>query len=219
MCAAAVLATAQDGHTWEVTGGYDFARVGLAGLQAQTNTFAQNNGIPTANTGSYFDSNGFTFGLQENVNNWFSGLFSFYGSYPSSSVNITQQLVSAGFVQSGSSTYTAKGNAQLYTFMFGPQFTLRKSSHVQPFVRVMGGGAYGVTKVNVDQNGAKLTSDLMASDGTFALGGGVGFDIRVTRNVYFRAAGDYIQSSLFNDTQRNLHVSAGITYRFENKEE
>ncbi len=203
---------------WEVFGGFDYTRVDLGSLQAQANLFTQANGLPPLNAGNQYAS-GFSAGLQENLNSWFGGVFNFYSSYPRTSLNITPQLVSAGLVPANSPTYTAKDSAHLYTYLFGPQFTLRWNPYVQPFVRVMVGGAQAITKINVVQNGVKLfASDLKGNDDAFAVSGGGGIDFRLTAHVYLRAAEDFVQTSLFN-SKNDLHLSIGITYRVGSKQQ
>ena len=94
---------------------------------------------------------------------------------------------------------------QLLTFMAGPQFTYRKSSVIQPFVRALIGGArYNVTNVTHDTN--------------LAFGGGGGVDIRMSRSLYFRVNADFLRTALFSDVQKFAQGSAGIVYRIGSTE-
>jgi opacity protein-like surface antigen len=219
LCAATGLAVAQESPQWEVSGGYQYTRVDVASVPAQANLFTESAGIPNLNIPSSVNASGFNFGVQENLNSWFGGIFQFSGSYPTLNLNITPQLLASGVQTSvPNATYIAQSKGQLYTFMFGPQFTLRKNPYIQPFVRVMLGGARDSLKLNVAENGAKLlASDLQTDDTGLALGGGAGVDIRITNRVYFRAAGDVVRTTLFNDTEKNVCISAGITYRIGSK--
>lgn len=94
-----------------------------------------------------------------------------------------------------------------YTFMGGPQFTLRHSSTFQPFVRALVGGAFSrnsLNKVKVEDEG-------------FAFGGGAGTDINFSRMLGLRVAVDYIGTKLFDDTQNNIRGTASLVFRWGSK--
>ena len=148
------LAIAQNSPAGEVLGGYQFTRL--------FHPFDEN-------------LNGFSAGLQQNVNSWFGGEFDL-----------------------GASFHT---NEKFFTFMFGPQFTYRKSSSLQPFVRVQIGGARD--SITNGQNDTNL-----------ALGGGGGVDVRMSRKLYFRGKADFVETFLFNQHQRYIQATIGIGYRF-----
>jgi hypothetical protein len=215
LCILTGIAAAQETPGWEVSGGYQYTRLDLASLPAQVNLYTESAGLPKLDLGSAKNASGFNFGVQENLNNWFGGVFVFSGSYPAMDLNITQQLRASGIAPIvPDATDIFKANAQVYNFLFGPQFTLRRNPRVQPFVRVLIGGTRANAKANVWENGAKtLAADMQASDTGLALGGGGGVDIRMASHLYFRLAGDFVRTSLFNDTEKNLALSAGITYR------
>ena len=217
LCAWAGFAAAQEGSPWEVSAGYQYTRVDLAGLQTQANLFTNSNGLPNVNVGNHVNTNGFNIGIQENLNSWFSGIFTLSGSYPTLALDVTPQLKTLGFLPPDwTAKYVAKASGQLYTFMFGPQFTLRRSAFVQPFVRPLVGGAYATATINASVNGTNLAAtDLTPSEGGFALGGGAGFDSRVSSHVYLRTAVDYVKTTLFNATENNLMFSLGIAYRVD----
>ena len=218
LCGMAGLALAQDASQWEVSGGYQLTRVDLASLPARVNLLTQSAQIPSLNVPSKLNSIGFDASLQENLNRWFGGVFDFSAAYPSLTRNVTPQALA---ILPGASvlptltnaSYTGIAKGQLYNFLFGPQFTLRRSSRIQPFVRVLVGGSHGRTDANVVYNGVKLYQTL-ANDTSVAFGGGGGVDIKVTDRVYFRAAADLIRTSLFNDTEENVRATAAISYRF-----
>jgi opacity protein-like surface antigen len=214
LCAVSGLAMAQEAfRDWEVSGGYQYMRADLASLPAQMNLLTESTGIPNFNIPPKLNANGFNASLQENMNSWFGGVFDFSAAFPSLTMNVTPQVLAAGIVPTvTNAAFTAIGKAQLYTFLFGPQFTLRRSSHVEPFVRVMVGGAHGRVDTSLIENGAKLL-DTVTGDTSVAFSGGGGVDIRITDRVYFRIAADLVRTELFNDTQENIRATAAITYR------
>jgi hypothetical protein len=132
---------------------------------------------------AHFDggkTNGYAVGLQRNVNRWLGGVFEFGDSFNDV----------AGLQQ------------RFTTFMVGPQFTYRTGGRLQPFVRVLVGGAYG------------KASATGPSDTGAALGGGGGFDVRIKRNLYVRANADFLHASLFHDDTRYIQPGVGIVYYF-----
>jgi hypothetical protein len=128
-------------------------------------------------------ANGFSTAVQENKNSWFGGVFDLGASFQTN-----------GPVRQ-----------QLFTFMFGPQVTYRKSSSLQPFARaVIGGARYSIT------NGA--------NDTNLAFGGGVGVDVHMTSKVYFRVNADFVRTAFFGQVQKYAQTGAGIVYRIGSTE-
>jgi outer membrane protein OmpA-like peptidoglycan-associated protein len=86
----------------------------------------------------------------------------------------------------GTGCLTTSGN--FFTYLFGPQFTLRKSSRVQPFAHVLFGGAYSNVYGNITQAGTISLGPTTADFGkhAFALAVGGGLDVKVSRNVAIR---------------------------------
>jgi opacity protein-like surface antigen len=191
VCAASTFAAAQEAPQWELSGGYQSTR---------------DFGLPMFSNLSHLHSSGFNFGLQENLNGWFGGVFNFSASYPMQNTDFPL----------AAPIYTTESKGQLYTFMVGPQFTLRKNPYVQPFVRVLIGGGRDHLKSDIREiGGAILPSSAVQADETgLALGGGAGVDVRLTHRVYARLSGEWVRTALFNDVQNNVFWSAGITYRF-----
>jgi hypothetical protein len=214
------LATAQEElPVWEVSGGYQYMHTDLASLPAQMNLLTESAGIPNLNLPSGQNANGFNASLQENLNSWFGGVFDFSAAFPNLSMNVTPQVLAAGVTVNPrvpNPTFTALAKEQLYTFLFGPQFTLRRSPYIQPFVRVMAGGAHAGVDTSLALNGAKL-DDTHTSDAGVAFSGGGGVDVRVTDRVHFRVAADLIRTGFFKDTQENVRATATLTYRVGNR--
>lgn len=133
--------------------------------------------------------NGFDISVQQNSASWWGGIVDVGGSY---------QLNTNGGVL-----------PYFYTFAAGPQFAYRKSERLQPFTRVMFGGA----RSNV-QPGLIVGPASNASSTAFAMLGGGGIDYVWKDFLAFRATGDYIRSYLFESTQNNFRVSVGVNFRF-----
>jgi len=124
---------------------------------------------------------------------------------------------------------TTSGN--FFTYMFGPQFTIRKNPKLQPFVHVLFGGAYSNVYGNLEQKGTVSTGPTTADFGkhAFALAAGGGLDLKVSKNVairlgqfdYFmtRFSGRWIDTSgtgsageLEISNQSNFRYLAGVNF-------
>lgn len=101
----------------------------------------------------------------------------------------------------------------MYTYMFGPRMTLRRSSRVEPFAQVLlGGGRLNASASGVDagENGFAM-----------AAGGGVDvpfrrrFAIRVVQAEYLMTRFDRVDGS--SATQNDVRISAGLVLRFGSK--
>lgn len=113
----------------------------------------------------------------------------------------------------GISTKT-RTKLRFYTFTGGPQFTLRRSSKVQPFVRVLIGGAWESFSANVLLNNVPQFAEVKEKDSGFAYGGGGGADFFFSRKIGLRVAVDILRTPFSDDTQNNVRGTAGIVFRF-----
>lgn len=147
--------------------------------------------------GNSADMHGFDVSLQENSARWWGGIIDVSGSFQNASTSAQNQNVSSNTKPS------------FYTFAAGPQFTYRKSSRLQPFGRLMFGGAH--TNLQPSTSTAATTST------AFALIGGGGVDYVLKDYIAFRVTGDYVRSYLFSDTQNNIRVSVGVNFRIGQK--
>jgi opacity protein-like surface antigen len=127
--------------------------------------------------------NGWNFSLNENLNSWFGGKADFSG-----------HLAQPGGV-----------NVNAYLFLFGPQFSYRRSKSVTPFAHVLLGGIRASEGyVGISQAATK-----------FAAAFGGGFDLRVHQNVAIRVVqAEYFITPFFNQRQDNVRVSGGLVLRF-----
>ncbi len=95
----------------------------------------------------------------------------------------------------GLTLLTRSGN--MFTYMFGPQVTIRKSSRVQPFGHLLLGGAYSNYYANVQRQGTVTTGPAFVDAGkqAFALAFGGGIDVKVHKNVAIRVGQfDYLMT-------------------------
>lgn len=207
-----LLGFAQDQPRWEFFGGYSYGRPDIHEAQNALNQATNAAGLAPLNLGNHLNSNGWELTLQENPANWFGLVFDIGGLYNKKDVNLAPDLS----LPPGT-TEVIRLKPSLYTFTGGPQFTYRKSSHFQPFGRVLLGLAYGRASANVLTNGLPiLTSDITQSQNAFDFTAGGGLDYHFQNHVAFRTSADYIRTYFASLTQNNLRVSVGLTYRWTN---
>jgi opacity protein-like surface antigen len=85
--------------------------------------------------------------------------------------------------------------ANLYTFMGGPRFFVKRG-RVVPFAQFLAGAAHLRAKATVPIQGVPSVTE---SDTQFAFQPGAGLTVLLTRNVGVRAAVDY-RRIIFNET-------------------
>jgi opacity protein-like surface antigen len=99
------------------------------------------------------------------------------------------------------------GNADLYTYMFGPKLAYR-TGKITPFVQALFGGAH----LSAGGFGGSASANAFA----MALGGGV--DWNATPHIGIRVIQAEYLMTKFNDgannRQNNARVSAGVVFRF-----
>ncbi len=94
-----------------------------------------------------------------------------------------------------------------HTFLFGPQFSLRRS-RVVPFTHVLLGTA------RIKAEATELGRIFTFSDTTFGLAVGGGLDIGLNQHIALRAfQADYLRTRLFNETQHTARLSFGLVIR------
>lgn len=192
----------------EVYGGYQYMRLDAGAVQDAVNLFALQQEIAPLNFGRHQNLNGWSFGVQENLNSWFGVVVDVGGAY------LTKKTVLA---QSPGLSEVLRTRLRNYTFMGGPQFTLRHSSTFQPFVRALVGGAFSRNSLNILLNNVPQSSEVKVEDEGFAFGGGAGTDINFSRMLGLRVAVDYIGTKLFDDTQNNIRGTASLVFRWGSK--
>ena len=101
-----------------------------------------------------------------------------------------------------------------FSYLFGPRFSLRKSSRFTPYVQALVGGARVSTSL-VDAN----TGNPIVQNG-FAAAFGGGLDVRVTNHIAVKPFQiEYLMTQVpniwsANNTQNNIRYSAGLVFRF-----
>ena len=102
--------------------------------------------------------------------------------------------------------------SRLFSYLFGPRFTLRKSDRWQPFGEVLLGGAHATGTFEPSFSGGS------GSFNSFSLVAGGGLDIHIMRHIDIRAIdADYYLTRFpngVNGRQNNLRISAGVVFRF-----
>jgi outer membrane immunogenic protein len=100
----------------------------------------------------------------------------------------------------------------LYSYLFGPRYTLRKSDRWLPFGQVLLGGAHASGTYEPSLSGGS------GSYNSFSLVVGGGLDVDVTQHIGIRAIEtDYYLTRFpngVNGRQNNLRISAGLVFRF-----
>jgi hypothetical protein len=162
--------------------------------------------------------NGWNVSLQENKASWWGGVVDFSGSYGTKNIDLSQVAQALGLVPAGTKV-NATFKPTLYTFAGGPQFTYRKRKNIQPFARIMFGGGYSnLAPDNVTKVTLQIVAPTFSTNSTaFALIGGGGVDYVWKDYVAFRAVGDYVRTSLFNESQNNFRISFGVNFRIGQK--
>lgn len=201
-------AVAQNTPRWELYGGYQYTRLDTATAQNELNTFTQQLGVPPVSLGSKINLQGWNASLQESTNSWFGGVVDFSGNY------VTKDNLAAQFP---GFTNTLRTRIRFYTFTAGPQLTLRRSSRLQPFARVLVGGAYEKVEFTELVNGAPAAPATRGTDVGFAMGGGGGVDFTVLPRVALRLGGDVLRSYLGGQTEDNFRASIGLAFRIASR--
>lgn len=100
----------------------------------------------------------------------------------------------------------------LFSYLFGPRYTLQASDRWQPFGQVLLGGAHASGTFEPSVSGGA------GSYNSFALVAGGGLDVNVARHIGIRAIeADYYLTHFpngVNGRQNNLRISAGVVFRF-----
>jgi hypothetical protein len=208
LCFTCVLSAAQSNFDEvKIYGGYQYTRFDTHALQDAFNLqHALDPTFPLLNFGSHQSLHGWNFGGEEDtLAKWFGVVIDVSGTYGTNNVNLSSIA--------GIST-KLRTKLRFYTFTCGPQFTLRSSSKVQPFVRALLGGAWESFSVNGLENNVPQFAEVKTKDSGFAYGGGGGVDFFFSRKIGLRIAADVIRTPFFDDTQNNMRGTAALLFRF-----
>lgn len=199
--------TAAQGYPLQVYGGVQWASVDTHQVQDVFNLFhVENPTTPLINFGGHQNLTGWAFGGQGDANSWFGFVIDASGNYRTKKID---------FGTVGGVDFVGRSTLRAYSFMGGPQFTLRRIPRVAPFARVLVGGVWYSDSKNLLENNVPQFAEQKESDSSFALGGGVGLDVSITRRVGLRLSSDYIRSYCFSDTQNNFRAMAGLVFKLQ----
>jgi hypothetical protein len=99
-------------------------------------------------------------------------------------------------------------------FLFGPQYSLRKSSRIQPFAHAL----FGFARVKLESDA--ISGDLTDNGFAFALGGGVDIKALSSRLSLRLVQADYVRTKLDflgvgdSNSSNNVRISTGMVIRF-----
>ncbi len=118
-----------------------------------------------------------------------------------------------------------KGDANLFTYLFGPQIKVRAHKY-QPYVHFLFGGAHSTVYANAETACANICNPIAPTTGTghpsqnaFAMAIGGGLDIPLNRRIALRVGQfDFLMTRFANrwdtDNQHNFRYSAGFVFNF-----
>ena len=194
-----VAADSQEFPKAEVFGGYSYANFSsVRGGQGRTNL------------------NGWNGSLAVNLNPWFGLVSDFGGHYGSWTTPIIPLPLLC--VPAGCSSAKISESDKYHTFLFGPQFSLRKDK-ATPFVHVLFGGARsnrsGTETIQLIPPGPPtIPIPFSFSNTNFSFAGGGGVDYKFTDSLSWRIQADYLQVGIPNRTLNNVRVSTGVVFHF-----
>jgi Outer membrane protein beta-barrel domain len=161
-----------------------------------------NSDIPFNNPIQFFPNgrtslNGWNGSLEVKLLPWIQGVADFGGHYGTQSITLTCEVIqNCGFTR-------VNANANLHTYMFGPQAAITIGK-ITPYAHALFGWAHT----------SAHTSGLSAMDSAFSTAIGGGLDYRLIRGLGWRVQGDYLQTRFFNGTQANFRFSTGLALHF-----
>ena len=98
-------------------------------------------------------------------------------------------------------------NTNLHTYLFGPRVAVSVAK-VTPFAQAL----FGLAHQSIAGNGVITNAE--QKDSAFALDLGGGIDFSLISKLGFRIGADYLRTTLFNQTQNDPRLTAGIVLRF-----
>jgi outer membrane protein OmpA-like peptidoglycan-associated protein len=152
--------------------------------------------------------NGGSTSLALNLNRYL-GIVGDFGGFNDTEINLRGATPSRVVDSSGT----------VYTYLFGPRLSFRKSDRITPFVQVLFGGIHASeVKLSGCTDGA---CTLLPAEDTFALTAGGGLDIKVRRHFAIRIIqAEYLMTKFedrttgSNASQNDIRLSSGIVFRF-----
>ncbi len=212
------LALAQDFPKYELFGGYSYMRSDLGNSTSWMGSYYNSDSVPGASNGHGFEAS-FTY----NLNKWFGIKGDFSTHFTTMNLDAKDSYTYSypdNYYYGYSQTYVRKGTAEMrqYTYLFGPEFSLRKYERFRPFAHfLVGFQTVDVHKLNVTEDrlweeqysdGTNYYSDHETYNTTgtvkgtsFAMTFGGGVDIKLSKSISLRVPQvDYIIPTLQNLT-------------------
>ncbi|HEY0306767.1 MAG TPA: hypothetical protein VGB94_01260 [Acidobacteriaceae bacterium] len=154
--------------------------------------------------------NGGSASLAFNLNRYF-GLVADFGGYADNELELTGTGANQPLVVDASGT--------AYTYLFGPRLSFRNSSRFTLFAQALFGGVHASSVTVSNCTGSACIP--LPSQNSFAMTGGGGLDIGMTRHISLRPVQAEYMMTRFGDvvsgasaSQNDLRLSAGLVFRF-----
>jgi hypothetical protein len=174
----ATPAYAQTMPEWEVFGGYSWQRSNLR-------EYFKSTPIIYSVRNKAGNLNGFDVAFTENINRWFGGTLAFSGHFATPEIS------------------GVKTRQRMYSVLYGPRFSYRKSPGWTPFGHILAGVAHMDAKVT--------PTGPHQSDTSFGLAAGGGFDLKFGTKTAFRLVqAEYLHANSLGSSQNNYRLSAGL---------
>jgi hypothetical protein len=211
LCLTSTFIAAQTSYNsnlneWKLYGGYQYVALDSHSVQDALNLeHVIDPAFPLLNFGDHQHLNGWNFGIQNDITKWFGVVVDVGGSYGE-----TRLLVDSG----GGVNLSTRTKMSFFTFTGGPQFTLYRGTHFQPFVRALVGGGFFRSRTDVVANNVPVVTAVSADDEGFAGGGGAGSDFFFSPRFGLRIKGDWLRTPFFGEAQNNIRGTGGLVFRF-----
>jgi hypothetical protein len=212
------LALAQDFPKYEVFGGYSYMRSDLGNSTSWMGSYYNSDSVTGVSNGHGFEAS-FTY----NLNKWFGIKGDFSTHFSTLNLDAKESWVDSypsDYYYTYSYSSVRKGSAKMrqYTYLFGPEFSLRKYERFRPFAHVLVGfTTVDVNKLDVTEDNQWTTEysdgslyssshEAYTTTGTvkgtsFAMTLGGGVDIKLSKSISLRIPQvDYIIPTLQNLT-------------------
>lgn len=139
-------------------------------------------------------THGFDASIAGNVNDWFGVVADFGRQF--TDINGTD----------------SREEIRTQTYLFGPQFSIRRNRRVTPFARAL----FGASRIKTEAT--EFGQTFAFSDSSFALALGGGLDVQINDRFAIRAfQAEYLRTKFFGETQNKGRISVGLVIRFGKK--
>jgi len=163
---------------WEIFGGYSFQRSNVREYFRATPII-----YSVRNEGA--NLHGFDVSVTENINPWFAGTLDISGHFAAPEIS------------------AVKTRQRMYTVMYGPRFSYRRTPGWTPYGHVLLGIAH--MDARVTPTGPRM------SDTSFAFATGGGFDKNIGNKTAIRIVqAEYLHANSLGSNQNNFRLSAGF---------